>query len=121
MFDELRLIPIFVGEATATEIAELLDLVWTDDRTLIVVSSDLSHFHKYEAAKLIDGETSRMIETCRAKELNNHRACGCRGISGLLAFANAHHLRVQAVELRNSGDTSGMKDQVVGNGGFVVY
>ncbi len=121
MLDDFSLVPFAVGQATASEVAEVIDSLWTGDDTLIVVSSDLSHYHDYWTAKALDAETSRWIEQGRWELLHGERACGYVGIRGLLKVATARGLKIKTVDLRNSGDTSGAKDQVVGYGSYVVY
>lgn len=115
------LVPLAVGEADASEVADVIDALWDADETLIVVSSDLSHYHDYWAARAVDSETSNLIESQRWQQLTGERACGYCAIRGLLMVAQKRGLRVKTVDLRNSGDTSGIKDQVVGYGSYVVY
>jgi AmmeMemoRadiSam system protein B len=119
--DDFSLIPLAVGKANAREVGEVLELLWDEEQTLIVVSSDLSHYHLYSTARGIDSETSHLIERCQWEQLSGERACGYAGIRGLLQVAKHRGLRVKTVDLRNSGDTAGPTDQVVGYGSFVVY
>ena len=119
-FPNFRLVPLLVGEASAEEVAEVIDLLWGGPETLFVVSSDLSHFHDYQTATELDFETSRQIEQLRYQELRSDRACGFRPISGLLSVANKRGLRVKIIDVRNSGDISGERDRVVGYGAYVV-
>ena len=119
--NDFSLVPFAVGQADAGEVADVIDALWTGDETLLVVSSDLSHYHPYPTAQAIDSETSKMIEGCQWQDLSGQRACGCCGIRGLLRIAEKRGLQVRTLDLRNSGDTSGMKDQVVGYGSYVVY
>jgi len=117
---EFSLIPLVVGDATPQEVAEVLELLWGGEETLIVISSDLSHYHDYETARRVDRETSRAIENMESDELRMDRACGCIPIQGLLLAARQRGLQVVNVDLRNSGDTSGTRDKVVGYGSYVV-
>lgn len=119
--DHFRLVPLAVGEANASEVADVIDALWTDRNTLVVVSSDLSHYHDYWTARAIDSETSNLIEALDWLNIGGKRACGYGGIRGLLKVAQQRHLQVKTVDLRNSGDTSGMTDQVVGYGSYVVH
>jgi AmmeMemoRadiSam system protein B len=119
--DRFSLVPFAVGQATASEVADVVDNLWGSDETLIVVSSDLSHYHDYRTARTIDRQTSKLIEGRRWQQLTGDRACGFGGICGLLKVAEQRGLGVKTVDLRNSGDTSGSKDQVVGYGSYVVY
>jgi len=117
---EFKLVPLVVGEATAERVGQVLNELWGGDETSIVVSSDLSHYHDYQTAQQIDGETARRIELLDGQGLGGDQACGCQPIGGLLRAAKAHGLRCRAVDLRNSGDTSGHRDRVVGYGAFVL-
>jgi AmmeMemoRadiSam system protein B len=117
--DEFRLVPLVVGDATADEIGGVLNELWGGGETCIVISSDLSHYHAYEMAQQIDGETARVIESLNWMDLGSDQACGCRPICGLLWAARKRGLRCHAVDLRNSGDTSGSRDRVVGYGAFI--
>jgi hypothetical protein len=117
--DNFSLVPIVVGLASTKEVAEVIGSLW-DDESLLVVSSDLSHYHDWHTARAIDGQTSRFIERRQWQPLNGERACGFRGIRGLLKFAEEQNLQVKTIDLRNSGDTQGGKDRVVGYGCYVV-
>ena len=119
--DDFSLVPFSVGQANADEVAEVLDALWDGDETLLVVSSDLSHYHPYADARAIDSETSHLIEQCQWQQLSGERACGYCAIRGLLKIAERRGLQVKTVDLRNSGDTTGSKDQVVGYGCYVFY
>jgi hypothetical protein len=88
---------------------------------LLVVSSDLSHYHDYETARQLDQETTRWIESLRPERLGAEQACGYAGIRGLLACAERRHLQVKALDVRNSGDTAGPRNEVVGYGAYVVH
>jgi len=114
------LVPIVVGDASAEEVAEVLEQVWGGDETLIVISSDLSHYHDYNTAASMDRKTSEAIEQLRPEALEFEDACGRIPITGLLKLAQRKHLAVETVDLRNSGDTAGPRDQVVGYGAYLV-
>jgi AmmeMemoRadiSam system protein B len=117
---EFTLVPLAVGDAGPAEVGEVLEAVWGGPETLIVISSDLSHFHDYATAKRIDGATADAIVGLRPERIGPEHACGCRAIGGLLTIARKRGLEVTAVDLRNSGDTAGSRDEVVGYGAFVV-
>ena len=117
---QFQLLPLVVGEATADETAQMLDRVWGGPETLIVVSSDLSHYHDWTTARRLDAETCRVIEARRSDLLTSERACGARAINGLLDVARRHNLPVTTLDLRNSGDTAGPRDRVVGYGAWLV-
>ena len=121
ILDDFDIIPVVVGDADEEDIAEVMEALWTDDETLIVVSSDLSHYHTYDVAKRMDQETSAAIERMDASDIGVDDACGRNPIKGLLTLAREKHLHVKTIDLRNSGDTAGPKDRVVGYGGYVVY
>jgi len=112
---EFRLVPVVVGDATPDEAAQLLDAVWGGDETLVVVSSDLSHYLPYEAARRRDRDTVDAILGLEP-HLVGEEACGAAPINGLLRVARRRGLGVELVDLRNSGDTAGDRDRVVGYG-----
>ena len=118
---DFQLVPLAVGEATSREIAEVLDELWDGDETLIVVSSDLSHFHSYHQAQQLDQQTATLIEAFNGDDLPEHSACGRIPIRGLLAAAMARNMTIQRYDLRNSGDTAGPREQVVGYGSWGFY
>ena len=119
ILDGFSLVPIVVGEATPDEVAEVLEAVWGGPETLIVISSDLSHYEDYETARQMDETTSRAIENLDPAGIGQHYACGRIPVGGLLEMARQRGLEVATVDLRNSGDTAGSKDRVVGYGSWV--
>ncbi|MBU0621110.1 MAG: AmmeMemoRadiSam system protein B [Gammaproteobacteria bacterium] len=114
---DFTLLPLAVGMATPQEVAEVLETVWGGPETLIVVSSDLSHYLPYRTAQLIDGKTADDIIMLR-QPVAHDQACGGTPISGLILLAHKHHLTPHLLDLRNSGDTAGSHDQVVGYAAF---
>lgn len=116
---DFALVPFLVGRASAEEVAEVLEALWGGPETLVVVSSDLSHYHGYEDARWLDTATAAAIESLRPDQVGSEQACGYRAIRGLLTAARRHGLRAVTADLRNSGDTAGPRDQVVGYGAFV--
>lgn len=118
--DSFQLIPIVVGDCSAEQIEQVLELFYGKDDTLIVISSDLSHFHDYATAQQLDKETSEKIERLDYQHLDYDSACGRAPVSGLLALAKNKSLRVETIDLRNSGDTAGDKSRVVGYGAYVI-
>lgn len=120
VLSDFRLVPLVVGEASPGQVAEVLDRLWGGVETLIVVSSDLSHYHPYEAARTMDLETSRQIESLAHTDIDPEHACGCRPVNGLIEAARAHGLHAKTLDLRNSGDTAGSRDQVVGYGAYAI-
>jgi MEMO1 family protein len=113
------LIPLVVGKAAPEDVSEVLDVLWGGPETLIVISSDLSHYYDYNTAQRLDQGTSRAIEALRPQDIRPEHACGCHPINGLLYAARRHGLRARTVDLRNSGDTAGPRDEVVGYGAYV--
>ncbi|MEI7613206.1 MAG: AmmeMemoRadiSam system protein B [Betaproteobacteria bacterium] len=120
LFDEFTLIPLAVGHTPPEAVAEVIERLWGDDETLIVVSSDLSHYLPYEVAKSTDAQTAQQIMTFKPL-LSHHQACGATPINGLLQVARAHQLHVKMIDLRNSGDTAGDTSRVVGYGAFAFF
>jgi AmmeMemoRadiSam system protein B len=114
---DFTLLPFAVGDATAEEVAEVLEQLWDGPETLIVVSSDLSHFLPYERAQRTDRATCETIAAL-GPELNHEQACGGTPINGLLLAARRHHLTPRLLDLRNSGDTAGDRERVVGYAAF---
>jgi hypothetical protein len=117
---DFRLVPLVVGDAAPAQMAALLGRLWGGPETLVVVSSDLSHYMPYEAARARDGGTARAIVGLDAT-LEPEDACGCAPINGLLRLARERGLEAALVDLRNSGDTAGGRDQVVGYGAFAFH
>lgn len=115
---DFTLVPLVVGDASAREVSEVLKLLWGGDETVIVISSDLSHYQDYHTAQRMDRATSHAIEELRPEALHYDDACGRHPVSGLLLLAKERGLRVRTLDLRNSGDTAGSKDQVVGYGAY---
>ena len=111
--------PLVVGEASAEEVAEVLELLWGGPETLIAVSSDLSHYYDYATAQRMDRATTRAIESLQPDAIDTEQACGRVPVRGLLVAAARRGLRARTVDLRNSGDTAGSRDEVVGYGAYV--
>lgn len=118
---EFSLVPFVVGDASPAEVGEVVEALWGGPETRVVVSSDLSHYHDYDTARGLDAETSRVIEALEPNGLEYDSACGRIPISGLLKVARDRAMRATTVDLRNSGDTAGPRDQVVGYGAYVFY
>ncbi len=113
-----KLVPIVIGDATPEDVAGVLDALWSGPETLIVVSSDLSHYNDWTTAREIDQQTAAAIAALRP--VGRGQACGRVSINGLLASARRHSMRVRTLDLRNSGDTAGSRERVVGYGAFAV-
>lgn len=117
LLGEFNLVPLAVGDVAPQAVAEVIDSLWGGDETLIVVSTDLSHYLPYEDAQHIDEETARRIVDCDPI-INHYQACGATPLNALLLAARQHGLRAKRLDLRNSGDTAGDRSRVVGYGAF---
>ena len=118
---QFNLVPFLVGNARGEDVAEVIDRLWGDDSTLIVISSDLSHYLEYTSAKRIDSVTTDAIESLAPQLLHHDNACGRIPIQGMLIAAREHGLSVETLDTRNSGDTAGSKDRVVGYGAYAFH
>src|SRR5450759_261265 len=114
---DFELLPLVVGEATAAEVADVLDMVWGDDETLIVISSDLSHSLPDDAARKVYGKTVAAIMTLDS-HIDHDHACGATPINGLMLAAQRHGLRAVKLDVRNSSQTAGDAERVVGYASF---
>jgi len=115
---EFALVPLLVGDASPEGVEQVLHKLWGGPETLIVISTDLSHFHDYDAARKLDASATRAIETFNVDGLSGDLACGFRALSGLLRAAQRLDLRPTTLDVRNSGDTAGDKSRVVGYGAY---
>ena len=120
VLEDFSIVPFLVGDVTPAQVATLLELLWGDDETLIVISSDLSHYHSYERAQKMDAQAAKAVVELNQAALREDMACGNLGLRGLLTIAAAKKMRAVQIDLRNSGDTAGPKDQVVGYGAFHI-
>jgi len=114
---EFSLVPLVVGDAAPERVADVLERLWGGTETLIVISSDLSHYHSYEAARRIDGATVRAILGFDAG-IGHEQACGATPVAGMLIAAKRKGLAPKLLDCRNSGDTAGDKNRVVGYASF---
>jgi AmmeMemoRadiSam system protein B len=114
---DARIVPMVVGHASPDEVSAVLDALWGGPETLLLISSDLSHYLGYAAARALDSQTaSRIVEL--DDELDAERACGVTGIRALVRLARRRHLQAELLDLRNSGDTAGDRARVVGYAAF---
>jgi AmmeMemoRadiSam system protein B len=118
MLPRFTLVPLAVGDATPDEVAQVLAVLWGGPETLIVISSDLSHYLPYSAAQTTDQATLECILRLDG-HLTHSQACGATPINGLLLAARAHHLRPRVLAQCNSGDTAGDRQRVVGYAAIV--
>ncbi|MGE5471808.1 MAG: AmmeMemoRadiSam system protein B [Bacteroidota bacterium] len=119
VLDDFQLVPLAVGDARPAAVAEVLDLLWGGPETLIVISSDLSHFQSYATAQQTDLGTCRQIVKL-ATDIRPEQACGAYPLNGLLLTARRRGLTPELLELCNSGDTAGDRQRVVGYAAFAL-
>lgn len=117
---QFEIVPILVGDAAPEAVARLLDVLWGGPETLIVISSDLSHYLPYQVARRVDATTLDEIMSLRPT-LDPEQACGARPLNGLLTLAGKWGLRPRLVEMCNSGDTAGDRTRVVGYASIAFY
>jgi AmmeMemoRadiSam system protein B len=117
---DFTLVPVLVGQCETRMVARLIDALWGGPETLVVISTDLSHFLKYEQAQQLDRDTCRRI-LAGDSELNGEQACGARALNGLLASRHGQALAIELLDLCNSGDTAGDRNRVVGYGAFALH
>lgn len=118
ILDRFTIVPLVIGDASAEAVVQVLERLWDGENTLIVISSDFSHYLPYERAQAVDRTTARRILEFDAS-LGPHDACGAAAINGALLAARRHGLAPRLLDLRNSGDTAGDRDRVVGYGALV--
>jgi AmmeMemoRadiSam system protein B len=119
LLGDFRLVPIGVGLASARVVARALDALWGGPETLVVISSDLSHYLPYEAARDTDGMTAQRVLALSDSAVGHDEACGAIGINALITVARRRRLAPRLLGLRSSGDTAGPRHGVVGYGAFV--
>ncbi len=117
---DFALVPLAVGDASRSEVGEVIERLWGGPETLIVVSTDLSHYHPYRDALRIDGETLVRIEAL-ATDIRHEQACGATPLNGLLGVARARGMTIRRLAACNSGDTAGGRDHVVGYSAFALF
>ena len=117
---KFELLPLVVGETKTEELAELIQQFSKDEETLIVISTDLSHFHDYQTAQEIDARTANAIELLEPEQLSAEDACGAYPLRGALVAASQNNWQVHRLGLCNSGDTAGDRGRVVGYGAWAL-
>jgi AmmeMemoRadiSam system protein B len=120
VLEEFSVIPVVVGDASVDDVAAVIDALWSGPDTLVVVSTDLSHYHRYADAIRIDARTARAIAELRSDHIAAEAACGAVPLQGLLRTAADRHLAIEQLDLRNSGDTGGDRERVVGYAAFAL-
>ncbi len=112
------IVPLVAGHAGAEEVDEVIERVWGGPETVILISSDLSHYYDYDTARRMDAGATRAIEHLDPDGLMEESACGRVPVGGLLVAADRHGLECTTLDVRNSGDTAGSRDEVVGYGSY---
>jgi AmmeMemoRadiSam system protein B len=120
VLDDVELVPLVAGRAPASEVSAVLEALWGGPETVVVASSDLSHYHPYDEAAALDRHTAAAILAREPEAIGDSDACGAAGLRGLLVAARDRRLCVEQVDLRSSGDTAGDRRQVVGYGAFAI-
>ena len=119
VIESFSLVPLVVGDATRETVAQVIDALWGGPETLVVISSDLSHYLAYDDARSRDKATCQAIERLEAHSIDHDGACGATPIGGLLISAKQRGMTVRTLDLRNSGDTAGDRNRVVGYGSWL--
>jgi len=117
---EFSLVPVVVGHCAAQTVAAIVDALWGGAETLLVVSTDLSHFHSYKDAQQRDRSTCDRLQA-KDNSLSGQDACGACALNGLMSSEHARDMTVELVDMCNSGDTAGGKERVVGYGAFILH
>jgi AmmeMemoRadiSam system protein B len=120
LLDQFSLVPVVVGDCDAKVVAAVIDELCGGEETLIVISTDLSHFHSYPVARQIDASTCNRILR-KSNDLSGDQACGARAVNGLMSSEHGRSLDVELLSACNSGDMTGNRDRVVGYGSFLLY
>ncbi len=121
VFPKARVVPLLVGQDAENAVEMILEALWGGSETRIIISSDLSHFHQYGAAKEIDQKTSRAIAELDPAGVLSDGSCGAVAVRGLLRVARKKQMNAKILDLRSSGDTAGGQDEVVGYGAYAFY
>ncbi|WP_299443871.1 AmmeMemoRadiSam system protein B [uncultured Rhodospira sp.] len=121
MLGAFSLVPMVAGRGAPEQVARVLEALWGGPETAVIISSDLSHFLDYRACQSRDATTAAAIESLDPGRIGPHEACGCVAVNGLLALARARGISVERLDIRNSGDTAGARDRVVGYGAWAFF
>jgi AmmeMemoRadiSam system protein B len=117
---DARVIPLLTGDEDWQAATRILVHLWGGDETLIVISSDLSHYHDYDTTQRLDAATAKAIESLEAGAIDHQQACGATCVNALLSLSRDKSLACTTLDLRNSGDTAGPRNRVVGYGAFAI-
>lgn len=115
---DFKLVPLLIGNASDAQVVEVMGKLLDSTETLIVVSSDLSHYYDYSTAKQIDEKTAQAVLNLAPDQISDDQACGATGVRALLSVASKRKWKAYLIDLRNSGDISHEHDHVVGYGAF---
>ena len=115
-----RIVPLVVGDASPKDVREVIERWWDADDTLILISTDLSHFLDYATAQTVDARTDQWIRAFQYGSIGPEHACGCRPLNGMLQLANERQAHIERLMLCNSGDTAGSRDRVVGYASYAL-
>lgn len=118
---DIGIVPLLVSRCSPRQVHEVIEKLWGGPETLIVISSDLSHFHDYDTAQRMDNRTRAMIENFDAENIDTNDACGALPVAGMLMAARNRGMKIKTLGMRNSGDVTGDKSRVVGYGAWAVY
>ncbi|MDH5719900.1 MAG: AmmeMemoRadiSam system protein B [Spirochaetia bacterium] len=119
--EDFKIIPMVTGGLKNNEVSKIIKAFWKEKDVFFIVSSDLSHYLKYDETQKKDNETSLFIENFESEKITSDRACGAAAIRGLLTGSKEYASEIKTVKLLNSGDTSGDKKNVVGYGAYHIY
>ncbi len=119
VLDRFKLIPLLVGAPKPETVARVIEALWDRPGTVVIVSADLSHYMDYRSATRMDRRTCRAIESLKISGIGHTQTCGSEAVRGLLAAGRRRGLCVRTLDLRNSGDTTGPRDRVVGYGAWM--
>lgn len=120
LLSDFTIVPLIVGQASPAEVSEALNLIWGGEETLIIISTDLSHYLDYDQCQSLDNQTVQAIENFDINAIKNQQACGRIPLKGLLETAQARSMSIETLDVKNSGDTAGPKDRVVGYGSWIL-
>ncbi|MGI9229867.1 MAG: AmmeMemoRadiSam system protein B [Gammaproteobacteria bacterium] len=118
---QFSLLPLVVGDTAPEQVKQVLECLWGGSETLIVISSDLSHYHDYDTARQLDQDTSAAIQALQVEKIGSQQACGCMPLCGLLTLAREQGMQIDILQTLNSGDTAGDRERVVGYGAYALY
>ncbi len=118
---DIGIVPLLVSRCSPRQVHEVIEKLWGGPETLIVISSDLSHFHDYDTAQRMDNRTRAMIENFDAENIDSSDACGALPVAGMLIAARNRGMQIKTLGMRNSGDVTGDKSRVVGYGAWAIY